>query len=372
MGFDIHTHAYASACDRHCLARTKGRYAQAMALRSLVPNPTATFQLAKTIDGLPGVNGTCVIMASRVAFFIDAPGNRQVYYESIAEVDEVRRQVVEVNRLRWAGVPRYALDGHLLVFWAFESARHAPMGNILYPTSGDESIGLHCVYVDSFDEATESFRIKNNWGTGWGDRGYGYISLEYLRRFHHETFALHQARWGPSPYKSTRMLAASTDPRETRRLWSIQNPRQVYPTRQKGYKFRSVRYETISPTSGDNVSCYEVTNGFGLRMGWCFLRHQMEGEPITEITELFVWPIFRRMGIGRWLEATAVEEAKYQGSLEIQLIMNEADAVIGPPRARARKFGTACGYDWRWRLGTGPRSHAVGIKAVTKSEDDLS
>jgi GNAT superfamily N-acetyltransferase len=281
--------------------------------------------------------------------------------------DEVRRQVVEMNRLRWVGVPLYALDHHMLVFWAFESAHNAPMGRIPYPRAGDRSIGLHCVHVDSFDEASESFRFWNNWGSGWGDRGYGYVTLEYLRKFHHETFVNHNCRWGPSPYKSTRMIEAGADARETRRLWNIENPRQIYRTRMKGYSFRSVHYEALSPTTGESVSCHEVTNGFGLPMGWTFLRHHVEGVPLTEITELFVWPTFRRMGIGKWLEATAVEEAKYRGSLEIQLVMNEADAVIGPPRAAARKFGAECEYSWRWRQAVGPRSHAVGIKSIPRS-----
>ena len=310
-------------------------------------------------------------MGCRVGFLISTPADRQLYYESIADPDEVRRQVTEMNRLRWIGVPRYALDHHALVFWTFESAHHAPMGNIPYPRSGDKSIGLHCVLVDSFDEATESFRIQNSWGLGWGDHGYGYVSLEYLRKFHHETFVTRCARWGPSPYKSMRLIAAAADPHKTRRLWSIENPRAVSNMRMKGYRLRSVHYETTSPTTGDDVSCYEITNGFGLRMGLCFLRHRTEGTPLTEITELFVWPTFRRMGIGKWLESAAVEEAKYRGSLEIQLVMNEADAVIGSPRGRARKFGAACGYSWRWRQGTGPRSHAIGIKQLAKAETPL-
>jgi hypothetical protein len=139
--------------------------------------------------------------------------------------------------------------------------------------------------VDSFDEASESFRILNTWGSGWGDRGYGYVTLEYLRKFHHETFVTRTARWGPSPYKSERMIMAAADPRETRQLWAIENPREIYHTRMKGYRLRSVRYETLSPTTGDRASCYEITNGFGLPMGWCFLRHRVEGMPLTEITD---------------------------------------------------------------------------------------
>jgi len=293
---------------------------------------------------------------------MNTPGARQSYYESIADPGEVVEQVEEVERLRWAGVPLYALDRHMAVFWVFQSSRKAPGGLLSQPMPDDESIGLHAVSVEGFDSATNSIRFRNNWGSGWGDRGYGNVTIDYLEKFHHETFVQRMARWGPSPYKRTRMLAAQGDRNEIRRLWSVQNPREVLIARGRGFNLRIHYYETVSPTTNADVTCFAVTTGFGLRIGWCFLRHLETG--LAEIAELFVWPTFRRMGIGSWLEAEAVEAAAYRGSSVIQLIMNEADAVIGPPRAAARKFAAARGYSLRWRLGVNPRSHATGIKAI--------
>jgi GNAT superfamily N-acetyltransferase len=364
LGFDIHTHAHTSVCDSHCLTHRKGRFAQLMALRSLLTNTTSIFLLTKSIDGQPKLNGTCLIMASRVEFYIPWSLTRQFYYESIADPAEVRRQVIDVNRLRWAGAPLYTLDHHMLVFRAFESAYRAPNGRLSLPPAGDKSIGLHCVPIDSFDQSTESFRFFNNWGLEWGERGYGYVTMEYLNKYHHETFVSRWAKWGPSPYKSLRMLDPDAEPKEIRRLWSIQNPRHIHKVRYKGRTFRYILYETLSPCTNDRVTCVEITNGFGLKLGWCFLRHRTEEKSVTEITELFVWPIFRRQGIGRWLESAAVYYAECEESSEIHLIMNEADAVVGEPRGRARKFAKACGYDLRWREGVNPRSRAVGIKRL--------
>jgi hypothetical protein len=104
-----------------------------MALRSLANDTKSLFFICKEIDGQPKANGTWTIMACRVGVLINPPVNRQLYYESIADPDEVRRQVVEMHRLRWIGVPQHSLDRYLLVFWTFESARSAPMGNIPYP-----------------------------------------------------------------------------------------------------------------------------------------------------------------------------------------------------------------------------------------------
>jgi GNAT superfamily N-acetyltransferase len=98
-------------------------------------------------------------------------------------------------------------------------------------------------------------------------------------------------------------------------------------------------------------------------MGWAFLRRS-ESSDVMEIPELFVWPTFRRMGIARILEKHAVDVALEAGITEIHLMLNEADAVVGPPRAQARAFAKALGYDWRWRVEVGPRRPGTGIKTL--------
>jgi GNAT superfamily N-acetyltransferase len=144
----------------------------------------------------------------------------------------------------------------------------------------------------------------------------------------------------------------------------VENPRLIDLFRGHGRNVRVIRYETLSPVTDSPVTCLELTTGFGLRMGWIFLRHHEGCEKYTEITELFVWPTYRRMRLGESLEAAGVDEARLFGSREIRLIMNEADAVSGPPQRAARNFARACGYDLRWRTSVAPRSRATGIKVI--------
>jgi GNAT superfamily N-acetyltransferase len=99
-------------------------------------------------------------------------------------------------------------------------------------------------------------------------------------------------------------------------------------------------------------------------MAWTFIRHWPGAARYSEITELYVWPLYRRMHFGAELESQAVELARAQGSSEIRSLMNEADSIVGPPRAAAREFAKACGYDLRWRTTVGPRARMTSVKSI--------
>ena len=76
-----------------------------------------------------------------------------------------------------------------------------------------------------------------------------------------------------------------------------------------------------------------LVSGCADDMGWAFFRHRQDPARVTEVTELYVWPTFRRLGIGTWLETFCVREAAGRGSAEIHLILNEADSVLPLRRA---------------------------------------
>jgi C1A family cysteine protease len=66
-------------------------------------------------------------------------------------------------------------------------------GKIPYPTSGEKVLGGHAVAGVGYDdkmkikntnpgaeETTGALLIRNSWGTGWGDGGYGWLPYEYV------------------------------------------------------------------------------------------------------------------------------------------------------------------------------------------------
>jgi GNAT superfamily N-acetyltransferase len=370
MGFDLHwEHSYGAACHAGCLARQGGRRTQLLAQMSMLTSRTDGFFAQKSIDGMPAINGSPLLMAMRMSHFLYRMLQRQAYYESIGDPTEVQSQLLRAFQLsEIIGVPRAQTDGILIIVEAFESWYKAPGGDVGMPKPGDKSIGLHCVHLTHYSDSGAILGFWNSWGSGWGKRGHGTISFEYLEMYFYEAFVTRRARFGPAAWN----FASPPDDmtrQDLRGRLMLQTWRQRIRKRGlHGENWVVEVYETPSPTTGRRVLCAEVQNGFGLRLGWAFLRdhHGPDGH-VLEITELFVWPTFRRMGIGRFLEDVAVDYAAAWGCGELHLMMNEADAVVGPPRAAARLFAQALGYQWRWRNEVAPRRMATAIKSVSRA-----
>lgn len=70
----------------------------------------------------------------------------------------------------------------------------ARTGMIPYPAAGETIRGGHAIVAVGFDDTkviknlpngpqtTGAFVIRNSWGGSWGDRGYGWLPYEYVRR----------------------------------------------------------------------------------------------------------------------------------------------------------------------------------------------
>jgi GNAT superfamily N-acetyltransferase len=366
QGYDIHTHSVDYQCDEQCFTFKGGRRGQYWSLATI--DRRSAFQLVKFIDGQPRVNGSPLIFAFRAGYFYGGSYSRQTFYESIDQPTEVSRQLLVNTERRWSDYPIPSLDSHLMILEWYESAYNAPNGVISEPRRDEKSIGYHCVSVDRYDEDTSTFHFWNSWGAGWGNHSHGSVSLDYVQRHHYETMVLRHARWGPSPDKAGRFQAANEDVKKLKRIWSAENPRYVDKIRGNGRNLRLERYETVSPTTGRPVVCIELKTGFGLRIAWLFLVHSDSAHSYSDITELYVWPIYRRLHIGSFLETEAVAEAQNHGSTEIRLMMNEADAIIGPMRAAARNFLKARGYSIWWRQTVQPRAVATGTKRLEDQE----
>lgn len=81
-------------------------------------------------------------------------------------------------------------------FTVYGSIRQpAAPGEIPFPAAGEASVGGHAIVAVGYDdgrkirnptangpETTGALLIRNSWGTGWGEAGYGWLPYEYVLR----------------------------------------------------------------------------------------------------------------------------------------------------------------------------------------------
>ena len=85
-------------------------------------------------------------------------------------------------------------------FTVFENTIDNATGEISSPGSDHKTSGGHAVVITGFDDRKEikdkksgvttvgAFKIRNSWGTGWGELGYGWLPYEYITHWNARDF----------------------------------------------------------------------------------------------------------------------------------------------------------------------------------------
>jgi len=95
-------------------------------------------------------------------------------------------------------------------FYGFPSFSHATnvKGGIPFPAANEHAIWGHAIAAMGYDdnlkikdlvsgvETTGALLIRNSWGPGWGDKGYGWLPYNYvLSRFASDFWSLQSMKW---------------------------------------------------------------------------------------------------------------------------------------------------------------------------------
>lgn len=89
--------------------------------------------------------------------------------------------LVRIKEQLAAGIP--AMFG-FTVYSSIDEA--AQTGKIPFPSAGEKVEGGHAVAAVGYDDrmkiknTTGAFLIRNSWGEGWGEQGYGWLPYEYV------------------------------------------------------------------------------------------------------------------------------------------------------------------------------------------------
>ena len=66
------------------------------------------------------------------------------------------------------------------VYESFEDEEVKATGVIPLPGINERCYGGHATVLCGYDDDTKCFTVRNSWGEGWGDRGYGYLPYAFV------------------------------------------------------------------------------------------------------------------------------------------------------------------------------------------------
>ncbi len=97
-------------------------------------------------------------------------------YQSVA----YQRVDRTLSQMRGCLASGYPFVFGFTVYESFESAAVAKSGVLSMPLPKDASIGGHAVLAVGYDDAKQTFTVRNSWGASWGQKGYFTIPYAYL------------------------------------------------------------------------------------------------------------------------------------------------------------------------------------------------
>ena len=66
------------------------------------------------------------------------------------------------------------------VYESFESQEVANTGIVKMPKRGEQALGGHAVLAVGYNDAKQTFLVRNSWGEDWGMSGYFTLPYKYL------------------------------------------------------------------------------------------------------------------------------------------------------------------------------------------------
>jgi len=73
----------------------------------------------------------------------------------------------------------YPISFGFTVYSSFESDQVAQTGIMPMPAENEEVMGGHAVAMVGYDDEKKMFKVRNSWGTGWGDNGYFWMPYAF-------------------------------------------------------------------------------------------------------------------------------------------------------------------------------------------------
>lgn len=166
-------------------------------------SPEALFAGAKKRDGLPTTMGTTVSAALGAAEEDGQCEEAAWPYGDASATDATatyyRARGAERKRSDLVDTAREGLaDGNvsLLVLTVTDAWYEVDNDGVIAPPGAmDRLEGRHAVVAVGYDDSRQQLIIRNSWGGGWGDGGYGWLPYQYLKQYGLEAVLLEAIPW---------------------------------------------------------------------------------------------------------------------------------------------------------------------------------
>jgi C1A family cysteine protease len=86
----------------------------------------------------------------------------------------------EIDQLRACLAGGYPFAFGFTVYESFESSQVASSGQVPMPGPAERVVGGHAVMAVGYDDASQTFIVRNSWGPSWGQAGYFVMPYAYV------------------------------------------------------------------------------------------------------------------------------------------------------------------------------------------------
>jgi C1A family cysteine protease len=132
---------------------------KSVASQGVCPEPEWPYVISKFTDKPPA------------KAYEDAKSDRAVSYQSLVQ---------DLNQMRGCLASGYPFIYGFTVYESFESPAVAQTGHVPMPGPSERAVGGHAVLAVGYDDASQTFLVRNSWGAGWGMAGYFAMPYTYL------------------------------------------------------------------------------------------------------------------------------------------------------------------------------------------------
>jgi GNAT superfamily N-acetyltransferase len=203
----------------------------------------------------------------------------------------------------------------------FRSVFSAQDNDLPLPEPDEPPIGRHVVNVFAAD-GDDHLLFRHGWSNWPADFAVGRLSREYFDRYATEVWSTRRCDRGPRA-ATIETMTASPGTDKFRDLW-LTGGRRGTETLDKGRLL--AWWETYSLQDQADAEVVALVRRNGVRVREAVALVEYAGREAI-IADLFVWPPFRRQGLGTLLERHVAQRARQRGAESLRCVVYDADTV---------------------------------------------